>query len=316
MQQSAFNDFDAFQAVNPQVDSRWLITKGRQYRWTAESLVAGDCQMLRCYSSTGLIIEGAETLDCYQFYVPFANGDWRDHGSSFGLDHVLLIEPGGEQCETCSQEGGWHGFFIPQSLVKLEPGYTRDRAGSSYTISNQRRRADIVRMIFDRYIAAVAEHPAVENSAAARMVEAELRMLLEPLLSSPENPLVGVDYRATEPGRPRFSRRNIMRSAQAYLEEHSQEPVHVMELAASVGVSERTLRDIFRDFYRIGVSKYLQLRQLHQVRRDLLFSDPDDTSVTDVLVKWGVWELGRFSGRYKQQFGELPSQSLNRPRQH
>ena len=103
-----------------------------------------------------------------------------------------------------------------------------------------------------------------------------------------------------------------MKRAQAFLEAQFDQPVHIIELATHLGVSERTLREVFRDYYQLGVSKYLQLRQLHQVRRDLLFSDPDDTSVTDVLVKWGVWELGRFSGRYKQQFGELPSESLKR----
>jgi hypothetical protein len=64
--------------------------------------------------------------------------------------------------------------------------------------------------------------------------------------------------------------------------------------------------------YQIGPRQYLFLRKLHKVRRDLIVADPDETTVAAVLARCGVWELGRFSGRYRSQFGERPSETLSR----
>jgi AraC family ethanolamine operon transcriptional activator len=36
--------------------------------------------------------------------------------------------------------------------------------------------------------------------------------------------------------------------------------------------------------------------------------------VADVLTRHGIWEFGRFAGRYYRHFGELPSQTLSRAR--
>jgi AraC family ethanolamine operon transcriptional activator len=101
-------------------------------------------------------------------------------------------------------------------------------------------------------------------------------------------------------------------TSKAALEESDIEPIHDSELATQAGVSERTLRTAFNEYDQIGPREYLQIRQLHAVRGDLLVSDPAKKTVTDILTRWGVWEFGRFSGRYKRHFGELPIETLRR----
>ena len=91
-------------------------------------------------------------------------------------------------------------------------------------------------------------------------------------------------------------------------------PVHVSELAQAVGVSERSLRTAFNECYQIGPRRYLQLRQLHGIRRDLVAAGLDETTVTDVMTRWGIWEFGRCAGIYRGDFGELPSETLRRQR--
>jgi AraC family ethanolamine operon transcriptional activator len=60
--------------------------------------------------------------------------------------------------------------------------------------------------------------------------------------------------------------------------------------------------------------KYLMLRELHAVRRVLSSGAAGHSTVADVLVGHGIWEFGRFAGRYRAHFGELPSQTLLRAR--
>ena len=79
-----------------------------------------------------------------------------------------------------------------------------------------------------------------------------------------------------------------------------------------VGVSERTLRTAFEEYFGVGPTKYLKIRTLHEARKALRAADPFATSVTDIAVRFGIWEFGRFSHDYKTLFGELPSQTLRK----
>ena len=79
-----------------------------------------------------------------------------------------------------------------------------------------------------------------------------------------------------------------------------------------VGVSERTLRTAFEEYFGVGPTKYLKIRTLHEARKALIAADPFATSVTDIAARLGIWEFGRFSHDYKTLFGELPSQTLRK----
>ena len=86
--------------------------------------------------------------------------------------------------------------------------------------------------------------------------------------------------------------------------------VLVGELAAYAEVPERTLRTTFNEYYGVGPVRYLQLKQIHQVHCELRAADPEELSVTGVLMRHGQWEFGRFAARYHQLYGELPSETL------
>ena len=84
----------------------------------------------------------------------------------------------------------------------------------------------------------------------------------------------------------------------------------VPDLASAAGVSERTLRAAFQDYFGMGPVRFLRLRTLNMVRSVLQKSDPAFTTVTAVATRFGVWELGRFARDYQLLFGERPSETL------
>jgi AraC-like DNA-binding protein len=57
-------------------------------------------------------------------------------------------------------------------------------------------------------------------------------------------------------------------------------------------------------------ARYLRLRRLNAVRRELLRAKPGTVRVTDTAMRWGFWELGRFAREYRALFGELPSETV------
>jgi AraC family ethanolamine operon transcriptional activator len=84
------------------------------------------------------------------------------------------------------------------------------------------------------------------------------------------------------------------------------------DLARRIGINDRTLLRTFRETFGMPPKKYLMLRELHIMRRLLTARQEPDATVAAVLSGRGIWEFGRFAGRYREHFGELPSQTLER----
>jgi transcriptional regulator GlxA family with amidase domain len=109
----------------------------------------------------------------------------------------------------------------------------------------------------------------------------------------------------------RSPRASIVARAVALLREHVNEPVTMTELSRQTGVSERTLRAAFHDVLGRSPKQYAIALRLGAARQALREADPGTTTVTDVATAYGFFELGRFAGRYRDAFGEVPSQTLH-----
>jgi len=301
MQRDDFTDYEAWRASIQQVDGAWLLNGGKDWRWHNTSLKVGDCEMQIGYSECGLITQGISSNDFYSFWIPFKSHVWQHLGDHLDPDDIMVMEPGVEYTVTSTVADGWHSFCVPKHLIESHPN--RDRSRYSYQVAHQQQRADAIRQLFYRAIAAIEVNPCIEFSPAAKIMEAEIRSLLEPSL-------VPTEDGGVHQGRPHISRREIIKRTKAVLEKFGSETIHISKLAAQVGVSERTLRTAFNEYYQIGPCEFLKSRQLHAVRHDLLLSAPEEKTITDILTRWGVWEFGRFAGIYKRYFGELPSETL------
>jgi transcriptional regulator GlxA family with amidase domain len=108
----------------------------------------------------------------------------------------------------------------------------------------------------------------------------------------------------------RLPRRELVARVTAILGNNLGEPITVAELSRLVGVSERTLRAAFHDVIGISPKRYAIAQRLRAAREALFKGNPDTTTVTDVAMTFGFFELGRFAGRYRHAFGEAPSQTL------
>ena len=79
------------------------------------------------------------------------------------------------------------------------------------------------------------------------------------------------------------------------------------DLARTAGVGVRALTRGFE--HRLGISpmRYLQQRRLERARSDLLDCRG---GVTEVAYRWGFGNLGDFALKYRERFGERPSETL------
>jgi AraC-like DNA-binding protein len=105
----------------------------------------------------------------------------------------------------------------------------------------------------------------------------------------------------------------VMRRLEEVVRAHPEGPLHVDDLCRTIGVSYRTLYDSCQEHLGMSPKRYLLLRRMNLVRRELRAARSDSTTVTEIATNYGFWELGRFSVVYRSLFGESPSTTLRRP---
>ena len=104
----------------------------------------------------------------------------------------------------------------------------------------------------------------------------------------------------------------VVARARAYIVDHLEEPISLAALADAAATSERTLHRAFLSLLEEPPRSYIRRLRLHRVRHDLATEAEVACTVAIVANRWGIGELGRLAGWYRELFGELPSETLAR----
>jgi AraC-like DNA-binding protein len=115
------------------------------------------------------------------------------------------------------------------------------------------------------------------------------------------------DQEVSDPGR------RLVLEACEMIRGRIDEPVRIAEIAIALGVSTRHLQAGFRRHLGRTPQAFLTDCRLELVRRKLLERVPD-RSVTAAALECGFSNLGEFAGKYRERFGEKPSETLRRTR--
>jgi AraC-like DNA-binding protein len=89
--------------------------------------------------------------------------------------------------------------------------------------------------------------------------------------------------------------------------------VALSEIARRSGYTLRSLQMIFHSRVGMTPGRWFMTARLNGALRDLLQCNVTH-AVSDVALKWGFRHMSRFSGYYRKAFGELPRDTLCRPR--
>ena len=89
-------------------------------------------------------------------------------------------------------------------------------------------------------------------------------------------------------------------------------PVRIARLCSALRVSPSSLESAFKSITGVTPHTFFLRRRLTQARSVLLRGEPAERKVTEVATELGFTELGRFAVRYREMFGETPSETLKR----
>jgi AraC family ethanolamine operon transcriptional activator len=309
MKTHVFHDFDAFIASVRGVEAVMMLQNPARRSWAVDEVVLPQISVQYGRLGSGNIIEGQGVSDAYLIYLPLtdaceysANGVVMDKGS------FTIFEPECDFSFSTKFEHDWCTILVPSDKFSRDLDLEALSSGSPKSVCRvtrkDRRVANQFRTLVSQTMAAAANGAQFERSLAARMVEAELLKVASKVVGQ------RLEVQRNHGGRPPCSREEIIHCCKKLLDQHHDKPIHLGEMAAAAGVSERTLRRAFTEHYGVGPVRYLQLRQLHQVHRALRAAHPEEQLVSEILMAYGEWAFSRSAFRYRQLFGELPSETL------
>ena len=91
---------------------------------------------------------------------------------------------------------------------------------------------------------------------------------------------------------------------------HMDGQLNSFTLADEYQITTQTLQNSFKSLFGYTPQRFLRLLKLNLVHHELYESTERNTSVSRIAQKWGFDHMGRFSGYYKELFGEAPSSTL------
>jgi AraC family ethanolamine operon transcriptional activator len=238
----------------------------------------------------GLPLDGASQFsgrETRHDLIPSAiSGEQIDYMTQGGSSHLIILVDHARLCETAE-------------ACRVTPAALRALSGErdSMPMMTSPHAVAVVRQTFGKML-----DQAASGAFEARQDNFE-DLVLESILSL-------VDHLDEPYGCPPAS---VLFRRARQLADDMERPANIAMLAATLRVSLRTLQNAFISATGQPPQKYLLHRRLNRARQALLAAEPFGAqSVTSIALDLGFNELGRFAGRYRQFFGEMPSQTLQR----
>jgi AraC family ethanolamine operon transcriptional activator len=310
MSTHTFTSPEAHVAAVQNSNLRMALVGKTRAPWTMTSLAMPDVRAQWGQAGGGTLIEGTVAPGGVMLFVPTRNVRvMRMNGCRFDAQTFRLQVPGDEICLSSTDWHGWFSMFIPKEVFADWIGTDATPiAPSSRFIRVPWKLAEAFQRVVAQLGSIVQREPtAFESSAALHTTARKLTELVhEAILRQPTT--------TTQAGRQSIPRRQIFRVVMDFIDRRDGEYLTVADLAAAAGVSERTLREAFHEYFGMGPARYLKFRALNLIRKALQNADPSVTTVTGVATRLGVWELGRMAHDYQILFGEFPSATLHHVR--
>lgn len=274
--------------------------------WSVVEAHLDDTVVLSGRMAAPFLALGAADETDLSFAIRLA-GDraWTMNGHTMGARDIAVLGRRGELTSTTAGPIHWLALQIsPERLFRYSESIAGRgvylRRGESHLLTpHSAQVGGLLRALSKAAELATSSPVALSDAALRHALEAQLMHALVRCLDVEPEPL-------------RCHHGPVAQRAISYLQEHDREVIYVADLCLATGISERWLREALQAVYGTSPMRLLRLRRLNQVHRALLAGSPGASSVTEVAMAYGFFDLGRFAQSYRQVFGEPPSATLHK----
>jgi AraC-like DNA-binding protein len=302
-----FSDVERFRNTIRPADTEFLVTGRGAFSATVtkvDLINLGLQRLTENLARTWRIAIDSPRIAVIFAAEPGAQATYR--GAEFAEDCIGFVAKGTDVWHRSSGASSWAGYSLPDDLIVQHSValFGRDLTPPRNRISAQLPSATMARL--RRLHAAVIQLGStapeiISNIDAAKGLEASLIETFFDCLSSDE---LDEDQSAR---RQHFA---ILRKLHDLAQENPEEPLYISDVCRILRVPKRTLQYSCNEQLGMSPKKYLTLRRLHLVHQALQRGSEGGHSVSDIAMRFGFWELGRFAIVYRTIYGETPSATL------
>lgn len=309
---AVFNDFDEFADSIQGIAGRFVPTARPEADWWLDVAAVGALSMQQLQIGGAATYAGDGTPDTLTFGIPMTTPDRiRIDGQPLDDSSFIFLKRDQPFTFAARETTRWAGITIPFDHHSMQPGLYEAATDRSASSNETRARTD--QRYLNRLRAFAARVCCDDGSVslldpvAAKAAEQEILTCAAQALESSE------EEQGKHLGRPLFSRERVIARALSLINANTGKPLFIDDLCRATEVSERTLRNIFQEYFDVGPMRLLKLRQLVEIRTALLAADPVTDTVTRIAAGFGIWDFSLFARNYKALFAETPSATLRSP---
>ncbi|HEY5808448.1 MAG TPA: hypothetical protein VIT67_10795, partial [Povalibacter sp.] len=257
-----FTDFDEFADAISGLNGRYIPTARSSKQWWIDPVRLGALRLQQLQVGGASTFAGdGEEEDGLTIGIPLTDASAiRIDGMSMPEDSFILIRKDRPLTYSAQDVTRWAGVSIP---AWMDVGmHFRDAAEwSAATLSETTVRANNAAplrrvSLLIALLCSGDELINVVDPAAIAAAEEEV------LLASAQLLRASSCSRPSRAGRPPVARERIIARCLEFFREAMGKPMLVSDLCRAVNVSERTLRNIFYEYFGVGPVRFLKARQL------------------------------------------------------
>ena len=308
MRKLIYRDLDEFARSLAGIEGHFVPTARPKAEWWIQRS-NGRCNWLQVFQTgSPATFAGQAKSDAVIVAAPVTqHGHLRVNGHVLAPDELVLLREGQPFTFVSEDVVCWAALIIPKLAPLIPPDVISTRSGLGPRIRIRLAQLDCLRSIITRALTHLESGDSIEPGAIIAL-EQELAVCLSHLLEHSTMP--SMPRRLTRPPVPRSS---VIARTLALIDARQGEPLFIRDLCSAAGVSERTLRNIFQEYFGVGPMRLLKAIQLQNIRVALLCADPERDKVTHIASRYGVSDFSLFARNYKSMYGETASVALRTP---
>jgi len=213
---------------------------------------------------------------------------------------ALLIVKGSAKCEIVEPQSNLVAFVNFDAIGDRGWVGDTDRAN---VIATEPAKVDALRATLGAALRMASHSPeTLQQSGVVECIEESILQAVDLAMAAATQ--------ATEARRLSLS--NYLSLAQRldeFVAANAGKTLYSADVAQQLGASVRTLHNAVVAIRGMSMHRYMRLRRLWSVRRQLLGGEPPQ-SIKAVALMNGFWHMGEFTALYRELFGEAPQQTL------
>jgi AraC family ethanolamine operon transcriptional activator len=314
MVRCVFNDADHFADSLSGVVGRYIQTARSDSTWWIDPMRVGRLGLQQQQiGAPATFVGDGEPLSGLTIGIPLTDpGGIRIDGEALTDNSMVLVRRDRPLTYSSHDVARWAAFTIP---VQLDQGvhFTDVSDWNAALTGETTLRAHVPALrrvsLLVTLLCSGNDSIDIADPAAAAAAEEEVLLAAGQLLRA------STCAAPRRTGRPRAGRDRIIGSCLEYFRENIGQPILVADLCRVTRVSERTLRNVFCEYFGVGPVRFLKARQLQEARAALMKATAGQT-VTQIAARFGVWDFSLFARNYRALYGESPSDTLRNWRPH